>query len=129
MDISWNLTEISIFSLLNTRLYFYFNSRYLLYFNFNIALIIPGNFQVLLANFLLYLLALFSSPQKTVSKFKQSTIRYLKVHFYLLHYGRPKRTVYFQFKRIGPRRVYTFLATTLPIPALWPTGAGQLSGS
>ena len=36
----------------------------------------------------------------------------------------------FQFKWKGPRRTHTFIsATTLRIPALWPTGVGELSGS
>ena len=44
--------------------------------------------------------------------------------------GRPKRTGSGQFKwqRSGRARTF-FPATTLRIPALWPTEAGELSGS
>ena len=41
--------------------------------------------------------------------------------------GRPKRTGSGQFQWKGTR--VHFPAKTLPIPALWPTGAGKLNGS
>ena len=45
--------------------------------------------------------------------------------------GRPKRTGsgQFKWKAPTPTDAYIFPATTLQIPALWPTGAGELSGS
>ena len=43
--------------------------------------------------------------------------------------GRPKRTGSDQFRRKSRGARVHFPATTLQIPALWPTGAGELSGS
>ena len=50
-------------------------------------------------------------------------------HFPLVLYGRPRRTGSGQFiwKSQGAR--VHFSLQTLQIPALWPTGAGELSGS
>ena len=52
-------------------------------------------------------------------------------HFPLVRSGRPKRPGSDQFKWEGPRRARTFFpVTTLQTEfALWPTGAGELSGS
>ena len=50
--------------------------------------------------------------------------------FLLVRSGRARRTGSGQFKWKRPRRARTFLpASTLHIPALWPTGAEELSGS
>ena len=50
--------------------------------------------------------------------------------FQFVSSGRPKTTGSGQFKWKGPRHARTILpALVLQIPELWPTGAGELSGS
>ena len=49
----------------------------------------------------------------------------------IVRFDRPRRTDFGQFKWKGSikARVYIFPATTSQVPALWPTEAGELSGS
>ena len=63
-----------------------------------------------------------------IKPFAYTVSRYLDC-FPLARSGQPKRTGSGQFKWKDPRRANIFPATTLRIPALWPTGAGELSSS
>ena len=70
-----------------------------------------------------------TKSKKNNKKRKRHKTMHTKVAFHLSFLASRKELVLASLNGKSKARAYVFPATTLQIPALWPTGAGELSGS